>query len=322
MRSLFLLAALAVLATFAPPELFREPVLPPQPQLWFEPVPLDSDNPGRSRIGPLAYLGGWSLRSDDPRYGGISALHVEAGEVLALSDAGILFRHALPGGRQGLLLEIRPLVDGPGDPKVKKDRDTEAMVVGGEHLWAAFERRNAVWRYDRATLNSDAHAAPTGMRQWSKNAGAEAMVRLPRGRFLIVAEGSRRGEGLSDMLLFEGDPALDATEVTQLAYRPPAGYRVTDAALLPDGRLLFLHRRFSYLEGISAKLSIIDPSDLKEGAIVSGAEIAHFEPPLTVDNFEGLSVTREGERKILWIASDDNFIAFQRTLLLKFALAE
>ena len=44
---------------------------------------------------------------------------------------------------------------------------------------------------------------------------------------------------------------------------------------------------------------------------------------LPVDNMEALSVTREGDRTIVWIASDDNFNPLlQRTLLMKFALAE
>ena len=40
-------------------------------------------------------------------------------------------------------------------------------------------------------------------------------------------------------------------------------------------------------------------------------------PPVTV---EGLSVTREAGRTILWLTSDDNYSPLQRTLLMKFAL--
>ena len=38
------------------------------------------------------------------------------------------------------------------------------------------------------------------------------------------------------------------------------------------------------------------------------------------DELQALSVAEENGRTILWIASDDNFMGFQRTLLLKFAL--
>jgi len=48
--------------------------------------------------------------------------------------------------------------------------------------------------------------------------------------------------------------------------------------------------------------------------------IARFEPPVTSDNYEGLSVTIENGRPIIWIVSDDNYSLWQRTLLLKFAL--
>jgi hypothetical protein len=57
---------------------------------------------------------------------------------------------------------------------------------------------------------------------------------------------------------------------------------------------------------------------------VSGAvgprEIARFGAPLLVDNMEALAVRREGERRFVYLASDDNFNALQRTLLLKFEL--
>jgi hypothetical protein len=35
---------------------------------------------------------------------------------------------------------------------------------------------------------------------------------------------------------------------------------------------------------------------------------------------EGISVTREGGRTIVWLTSDDNYSPLQQTLLLKFAL--
>ena len=53
-----------------------------------------------------------------------------------------------------------------------------------------------------------------------------------------------------------------------------------------------------------------------------GRQIADFHRPINVDNMEALSVTREQGRTIVWIASDDNYNPLQRTLLMKFALAE
>jgi hypothetical protein len=107
-----------------------------------------------------------------------------------------------------------------------------------------------------------------------------------------------------------------------LHYRRVPGYRVSDAAILPDGRLLLLNRRFEWLEGFSLVVTIADAGALSEGSVIEAHEIARLEPPLTIDNMEGASVTVENGRTIVWLVSDDNFFPLQRTLLLKFALAE
>jgi hypothetical protein len=242
--------------------------------------------------------------------------------LLALSDSGILFRHALPAGDQPVALQVRRLLDGTGDPRIKKNRDSEAMALAGSDLWVSFERHNVVWRYDRISLKGEAAAAPAAMRGWYKNRAGEAMARLADGRFLIVAERSRRGPTLSDALLFEGDPAIGTARAVPLLVHRPRDYSVTDAALLPDGRLLLLYRRFGLIDGFSAKLGLVEKPQFEAGAMLKGREIAHFEQPVTTDNMEGLSVTSEKGRIIVWIASDDNYMGIQRTLLLKFALAE
>jgi hypothetical protein len=312
------LAALPLLATFAPPRLFTEAELPAETVLSFKAVSLDRENASRRSVGKLLYLGGWQIRSNDRRFGGISAIHVERDEVTAVSDAGSLIRFPLPGGSS--LPRISPLSGELGSDSSKSDRDSESMVVHGRRAWIGFERRNLISRYRRSSWTSDASAAPPAMKSWPGNSGSEAMVRLSNGDFLIFSEAKPRPGG-TEVLLFEGDPALPGTRSTSLTYRSPEGYRITDAALLPDGRILFLNRRFSLPEGFTAKLTISPKPEL-EGAILSGEEIAHLQAPLAVDNMEGLSVGSEEGRTVLWIASDDNLNPLQRTLLLKFALVE
>ena len=321
MRLFLTLLAAPFLTTFAPLALFRPPVPPATATLSFTPVPLQDSDPARRSAGKLTYLGGWVLRSNDGRFGGISAMHVEDGEVIALSDAGSLLRFRLPG-RQEPKLTILPLPEGPGSPQVKGDRDTEAMVVHKKLAWIAFEGRNQLWRYRTKDWTSNAWAAPPGMRKWSSNSGAEAMLRLADGRFIVFSEGSGRGDGSSEALLFDGDPALEHTAAQAMSYVAPKGFRITDAALLPDGRLLFLNRRAGLADGISAKLTVADPARVAPGRALWGQEIAHLQAPLTVDNMEALSVTQENGRTVVWLASDDNFIPLQRTLLMKFELAD
>jgi hypothetical protein len=318
-RLVLLLIALPLLATFAPLALQHPDPPPAVSFVRFTPVALDEDEPGFNRLGRLVYLGGWALTSNDARVGGISALHVEAGEALAMSDAGWRIRFPLPRGRDPVRAEIAMLGQGPGPPDEKSNRDVESLVVRGGSAWIGFEQANAVWRYDRQGFERQSSAAPPAMRQWSDNAGPEAMVRLADGRFLVFAEGNG---GDSEVALFAGDPSVPGTPARRLRYRPPKGFRATDAALLPDGRLALLNRRVSLFSGFTARLTIAALPRLTDGALIVGEEAAAFAGPVTRDNLEALSVTREGGRTILWIASDDNYNPLQRTLLMKFALVE
>ncbi|TFI59936.1 esterase-like activity of phytase family protein [Sphingomonas parva] len=313
MRVVSALLFLFFLGTFAPVRL-----MPPNPPpavafVSFEPL----EWRGRRPVGPLRWLGAWRLESNDWRFGGLSAMHVENGKVLAVSDSGWMIRFPLVDEGPGRAT-ISPLPGRLGATARKPDRDVESLVVHGRYLWLGMERKNAVWRFAGPVWQEDGRARPAGMAKWSENRGAETMVRLRDGRFLVIAEGARNG--LSEVLIFLGDPATPGTTAIRMRYKPPQGYRVTDGALLPDGRVLLLHRRTKLFEGITAKLALADLSAAKQGDLLVPQEIAALAPPQPVDNMEALSVTRENGRTIVWIASDDNYMPLQRTLLLKFAL--
>lgn len=312
------LAALILILLMPPAEAQRAAA--GQVRVTWERLPLDAGNPARRTLGKLRFLGGWELRSRDRRVGGLSAMHIESGTITALTDEGWLISVAVPGNSGPGVARLRPLPAGPGSSPSKANRDSESLVVHGGQAWIGFERGNAIWRYRWPALAASGSTSPAAMRGWPLNGGAEAMLRLADGRFLIFSEDSSRRDGTTEALLFAGDPALAATGTTSLGYRAPAGYRITDAAPLPDGRMLLLNRRGHRLEGLSARLSVASTQSLRADSIVSGEELASFRPPVATDNFEALAVTREGARTIVWIASDDNFSPLQRTLLLKFAL--
>jgi hypothetical protein len=319
-RILFLLAAFVLLATIvAPPRRLPAPA-DVQARLTAIAVPLDETQPGQRRVGSLDYLRGWVLDSDDPRFGAISAMDVENGRVTALSDAGTVFDFALPGTVGSGRVRIRPLPHRAGGSK--RSRDTESLAIEGTSAWIGFEAVNAVRRFRRADWREEGEARPAQMRRWGGNSGAEAMVRLQDGRFLVFAEGRDDGQPFSPVLLFDGDPVQPGTRAVSLRYRRPPGFRVTDAALLPDGRLLILNRRVNWLPSFAASLVVAPLPEPRQNGIVAGREIARLESPLTVANMEALSVRREGGRTIVRIASDDNFMPLLRTLLLEFALVE
>src|SRR4051812_6597817 len=113
MRVLFALAAIILLATFSPPGTYRPDPPPTVELVTFTPLPLDEGDPERTRLGQLHFLGAWRLTSNDPRFGGLSSLHVEGGEAMAFSDSGWLARFPLPRRAGTFRGEVRVLADGP-----------------------------------------------------------------------------------------------------------------------------------------------------------------------------------------------------------------
>lgn len=143
---------------------------------------------------------------------------------------------------------------------------------------------------------------------------------LPGGVPLVIAEeapdgGDRPGIAIGAVKRPDGTRANLA-----FRYRPPANFSPTDAALLDDERLIILNRAFSPLAGVAMALVEVPLAEIKEGATVQGREIARLRPPVSIDNMEGIDIRREDGRVFIYLVSDDNFNAAQRTLLLKFEL--
>jgi hypothetical protein len=274
---------------------------------------------------PLTLVGGWELQSENSDFGGFSALHaMGGGRLLTLSDAAILAGFTITPEGDAEKSFIAPLPVRKGEPNTKRDQDSESLThdpVTGR-FWAGFEHHHRIRRYAPGFARAEATGRPPAMQDWPKNGGAEAIVRLRDGRFLVFAETRSVRPGVTMGLIFADDPAEAGSSARGFAYRAPQGYRITDIAQLPDGRLVALHRRFSYIEGVSAKIGIIDPASVRPRALVQPRIIATLKPPLPVDNMEGIAVDREAGRTILWVISDDNYISLQRSLLLKFVFSE
>ena len=286
-------------------------------------VPLVPSDPTRTRLGALTYLGGISLRSGDPAFGGFSSMRVDGDRFTLLSDGGNVV-----GFRMGADFQPRDVrfadLPGPDSGWIKRHRDSESLTwdLASGRVWVGFENRNAIWRYDASMMHAERQVRPAAMADWPIAGGAESMVRLRSGQFLVISETGRpkRRADARIVLRFAGDPTEAKRPPEQLAYVPPAGYDPTDMAELPDGRLLVLNRRLSFPDLFTAKLVLLDLRGTRAGTAVRGAELATFARPVQHDNFEAMAITREGADTILWIASDDNGEVWEQALLLKFRL--
>jgi hypothetical protein len=195
--------------------------------------------------------------------------------------------------------------------------------------WIAFENNNEIWRYAAGVKRATGSVAPRLMRNWTRNNGAETMVRMRDGSFVVLAEtrrppgekgGWRKPDAPRLGIRFATDPVEDMRERYSFVYSPPVGYDPVDAVELPDGRMVVLNRAFGFPQGFTAKLTIFDTATLRPGARIVPREIATFAAPALHDNFEGIAATQEQGATILWLVSDDNQLPVQRTLLLKFRL--
>ncbi|MDX2233020.1 MAG: esterase-like activity of phytase family protein [Hyphomonadaceae bacterium] len=307
----------------------------PAPQDWqavrlaVRATPLAPDAPDLAAVGALTFRGGLALSSDDARFGGLSGLYVaEDGNLLAVTDQGDWFAARIVLDAQGAL---KGLVDGrmsalrgpdgaPLTDKALADAEGLARLPDGRFA-VTFERIHAVRLYDLDGLGPTAApvgaVALDGTDALTANDSLEAVAAFDD-RLLIGAEGVDRPRA-PFWLAPLADPAPAA----------PAGRTETSARYglvaldrLPDGDFLAMERFFAPLIGPRIAIVRVSAARLLETPAQWTREtVAELNPPVALDNFEGLAVTRGPAGGVrIYIVSDDNFSRTQRTLLYAFDL--
>lgn len=326
MRRIILILVLAIMLLSPRQSAKDEAVVPASLLVNVRPLPLDSGNPARSQVGSLRFLGAWALTSGHNDFGGISAMRITPdGGVLALNDSGTLMGFGVDRHPRRQFIAPLPVRAAERDwPNWKWDSESLAYDPETDRHWVGFELIERICRYAPGFARVESCRSWPEMAAWPKTGGAEAMVRLPDGRFLVFSEfGYAPGGSGNDVLLFAADPAeADTPPPLHLRYRPPQGYRPTDALWLDKDRLVVLNRRVTFQEGFTGTLALVTLPPLRAGAELVAQDIARLAPPLLADNYEAVALSHESGRAILWVASDDNHEFFQRTLLLKFALPD
>lgn len=293
---------------------------PEADSLVAESRPLTTDDPWRTRLGEVEVLSIHQLNSARRWFGGLSGLSFDGHTVTAITDVGHWVRFSMEldaSGRPVAFggLEVAALggLDGSKD-----DGDAEEVLATPEGWVVSFERRHRLLLYrDGLSGRPEPLALPPGYDQQPENGGVEAATRLADGRLLLLSEEAvdDAGHGLG----WIGRPGAWQS----LSYRRTGQFRPTSAALLPDGDVLVLERRFSLLGGVASRLVRLAADDLRPGAVLTGRELFVLEPPLLVDNYEGIAVHRRQDgRLVAYIIADDNFNPLQATLLMSVLLPD
>lgn len=263
--------------------------------------------------GPRA-TGLWRIEGTGAGLGGFSALILTGdSRIAAFSDRGWRVGFGIPGDAL-LAAESAQVIPSAGYRQDLFDIESATSAAGGRFYWLGYEATHAIHRFSAA-----GQAGPVRLLEnevdWPDNRGAEALVALDDGGFLVFAEA--RDEGY----LFDGDPAVEAAISTFPIVWPHPEFVPTDAGQLADGRLVVLMRYFE------AGLPYAFHSLLAVGAPpVAGDEwrpevLVRLEELLPRENYEGLAVRAlpDGQSEI-WLISDDNFSAFQQTLLARLVI--
>jgi hypothetical protein len=336
-RASLFLAVFAVTAGFFAPIRAKEPEAasgPPISDIHVKalPVVLDPDHPADVNVGKLTYVAGYELVADDRRFGGLSSLIItpNGSDVTAISDRGfwvwMQLKHdgdkvtGIGDAKLGVLgnRSVFPL------RKIEADSESLALDQDGSYL-VGFEEIHRIWRYSPTPDRPGPEAmsgtpsvvrTPGLLQRAHDNQSLESLTVLPDGRIFTALEDPIPGERENHAWLIDKNQQAE-----DLYYDAKNGYSPTDFTVLPSGDVMVVERYFKPLFDIRARFRILKLADIKPGAHLDGKLIAEIKSPLTIDNMEGLASRKAADGStLIYVISDDNYSALQRTLLLEFRL--
>lgn len=280
-----------------------------------EPVALDEAQPENETVGELAFLGGVVIEPGDAKIGGLSGLEWHDGKLHAVSDDGrwfVMTTDELDGKLVDVIaIEAGSLKDLKGKRLRKKDEaDAEALVHGSDGSWLiAFEQDHRIWRY--STLDSEAAAADLPIADLAfgadSNSGLETLAMTADG--LIACR--EWADADTPNCMRERGGGLVGFEVSPPEELAGRNAVPTGGDCASGGTCYLLFRSYSQDQGNAAAMVALAADN-------TATTLATLLPPLTLDNFEGLTVREEQGRIFLYIVSDNNFSDSQRNLLMKF----
>ena len=294
------------------------------------PVPVEAvPFPGLSEagrtVGCAVLRQGLTLDSPAGGFGGYSGLSVEGDRALLVSDRGHRLILDLTVDPDGLIQGVRaadlaPLSEADGTPLGGRRADIEDVAFLGRIHAVSAEGENRVARLSGDRLTDVGPAPPEDEAVLGLNSGYEAIALMPDGQVMVVSEGT---DASGAALVRRGSLGQPLAAWAASRYRPARGFRVTSARVDPHtGDLFVLERAYSLWRGPRMRIARV-PADRLGEAVLTGREVTRMGWREGIDNMEGLDLARTHDGALrLYLVSDDNLSAAQRTVLLTLSLAE
>jgi hypothetical protein len=322
-----------------------------------KPVPLQALNPSRTKIGGLTFVAGFHLTSADKRFGGLSGIEIlDNGDLLTVSDEGeFVWIDLAPDGLTPVRGRIAAMKGGDGRPlQGKTNGDSEGLALNGGMALVSFERNHRVLAFDIGKCGAAARGAPIVFGKF----GAPLSEAFTNADIAVGDNEGPEALGItSDWYMFTGieKKIIDVSPLSTRPieerpdFKPRLGVGAPELVgidILPeprgggDIRAFSLHRSFNPVAGNAITivetdfLRNLDQSNLPRRVVdefderaryrfkeTGWRELARFNLLVTVDNFEGIAAKDLPDGRVrLFVISDDNFSASQRTLLMVFDL--
>ena len=305
-----LIAALALAALCAPGTFLRTEVSGEMPRdIALEQIA----GPSATGSADWKVAGIWQYEASSRNFGGYSALlTLSSNRLRAFSDRGTRFTFIEPDQPRETAEErvVSAQVVQRDYARELWDIESATRDPATGAYWLGYEHVHAIHRFTVGSVTDGLRDLSDEV-DWYENAGAEAMLRLADGRFIVIPEGN------DEALLFASDPVEQVKPETFTFINPARSYAVTDLAQLPDGRVLLLMRNVEWgFPPFAGLIAIAEPP-------VADAEwrpeiTLRFDNAIPRENYEGLAVRAlEDGRIAVWVIADDNFSVIQRNLLVK-----
>lgn len=326
LNRLILLGFAGLLGLWPGPMVRAEPVTVRTAILELNPT-APPEQRAESKLGRLDYLGGLILASGEGNFGGYSGIAVDAdgAGLWAIADTGHWLRLDFRRDDNGVPTEvgaaqILPLRDATGAAvtrKVLSDAEGLRRLADGQWL-VSFERAHRLWFYDQpGGPATGTLVVPPTVAQQPDNGGIEAVAAFANGDLLLFSEEMQAVNGAagSAAWLWRNGAWRD------LAWPARDNFKPTDAVALDNGDVIVLERFYLPIIGPKARLQRIPAASLDAGQLQPEL-LAEWTAPYSVDNMEALDARRMPDGSLwLYVMSDDNQNALQRTLLMLFRYA-
>ncbi|MFT7592773.1 MAG: hypothetical protein ACI8R4_000080 [Paracoccaceae bacterium] len=275
--------------------------------------------PAAAETARVQYLGSFNWHMDKPWFGGWSGIELSADgrKMTVITDRGYLMSARVTrSGDQITAIRpgpIRHLKASTGKYLARSIADSEGLVVSPDgQYYVSFEGVARVARYDTPTGTAVALPQGSEFREFEDNKALEALAMDANGRLYAVPEIADDDDGITVFALKNG------VWSTPFTLNGGEGFLPVGADFGPDGQFYLLERGWNIF-GFRTRLrrwAFVGGQPQQEQLLVQTRTGTH-------GNLEGVSVWRDPQgRTRITMISDDNFMFFQRTELVEYAVTE